>query len=193
MVPHPLQTLPRRTEAPGQLVCDGNRWARGPTRSCVEDTGAGIPADLLPRIFELFVQGDTSLHRARAGLGIGLTLVQRLVDLHKGRIDVTSAGPGRGSAFTVRFPRSEPAASPPASKPAPTPTRAHRRILIIEDNSQQRVLAHPGRLAERGTLTATSRQLRRPDLPEGERRNKSQSPRPPHWCKFDPPGRPAPS
>ena len=104
----------------------------------VEDTGAGIPADLLPRIFELFVQGDTSLHRTRAGLGIGLTLVKRLVDLHKGRIDVTSAGPGRGSAFTVRFPRIEPAASPPASKPAPTPTRAHRRILIIEDNTDAR-------------------------------------------------------
>jgi CheY-like chemotaxis protein len=104
----------------------------------VEDTGAGIPADLLPRIFELFVQGDTSLHRAKPGLGIGLTLVKRLVDLHKGRIDVTSAGPGRGSAFTVRFPRIEPAATPPASKPAPAPTRARRRILIVEDNTDAR-------------------------------------------------------
>jgi CheY-like chemotaxis protein len=104
----------------------------------VEDTGAGIPADLLPRIFELFVQGDTSLHRAKPGLGIGLTLVKRLVDLHKGCIDVTSAGPGRGSAFTVRFPRIEPAVPPPASKPARAAGSARRRILIVEDNADAR-------------------------------------------------------
>jgi PAS domain S-box-containing protein len=104
----------------------------------VEDTGAGIPADLLPRIFDLFVQGQTGLHRTGAGLGIGLTLVKRLVDLHKGRIDVTSAGPGRGSAFTVRFPRIEPAAHPPATKPAPAPSTVRRRILIVEDNDDAR-------------------------------------------------------
>ena len=106
----------------------------------VEDTGAGIPADLLPRIFELFVQGQTSLHRAGAGLGIGLTLVKRLVDLHKGQIDVTSAGPGRGSAFTVRFPRIEPAARPRAATPAPVPGTAQRRILVVEDNDDARQL-----------------------------------------------------
>jgi PAS domain S-box-containing protein len=104
----------------------------------VEDTGAGIPADLLPRIFDLFVQGQTGLHRTGAGLGIGLTLVKRLVDLHKGRIDVTSAGPGRGSAFTVRFPRIEPAVPPPASKPARAAGTARRRILIVEDNADAR-------------------------------------------------------
>jgi PAS domain S-box-containing protein len=104
----------------------------------VEDTGAGIPADLLPRIFDLFVQGQTGLHRAGAGLGIGLTLVKRLVDLHKGRIDVTSAGPGRGSAFTVRFPRIEPAAHPSVSKPARAAGTAGRRILIVEDNNDAR-------------------------------------------------------
>jgi signal transduction histidine kinase/CheY-like chemotaxis protein len=104
----------------------------------VEDTGAGIPADLLPRIFDLFVQGQTGLHRTGAGLGIGLTLVKRLVDLHKGRIDVTSAGPGRGSAFTVRFPRIEPAVPPPASEPARAAGTARRRILIVEDNADAR-------------------------------------------------------
>jgi PAS domain S-box-containing protein len=104
----------------------------------VEDTGAGIPADLLPRIFDLFVQGQTSLHRTGAGLGIGLTLVKRLVDLHNGQIDVTSAGPGRGSAFTVRFPRIEPAARPRAATPAPAPGTAQRRILIVEDNDDAR-------------------------------------------------------
>ena len=104
----------------------------------VEDTGVGMQPHLLSRIFDLFVQGERRLERTQGGLGIGLTLVKRLVDLHKGRIDVTSAGPGRGSAFTVRFPRIEPAAPPPASKSAPAPTRAHRRILIIEDNTDAR-------------------------------------------------------
>jgi PAS domain S-box-containing protein len=106
----------------------------------VEDTGAGIPADLLPRIFDLFVQGQTGLHRTGTGLGIGLTLVKRLVDLHKGHIDVTSAGLGRGSAFTVRFPRIDPVARPPAAKPALAPDTAPRRILIVEDNNDARLM-----------------------------------------------------
>jgi PAS domain S-box-containing protein len=72
----------------------------------VEDTGAGIAPELLPRIFDLFVQGQT--HRKNSGLGIGLTLVKRLVDLHGGRIDVTSPGPGQGSVFTIRLSRIPP-------------------------------------------------------------------------------------
>jgi signal transduction histidine kinase/CheY-like chemotaxis protein len=109
----------------------------------VEDTGAGIPPDLLPRIFDLFVQGQTTLHRREGGLGIGLTLVRRLVDLHRGRIEAASAGPGRGSAFTVRLP----AVRPPGTLPEPraeTPTAAvRRRVLIIEDNDDaRRMLRH---------------------------------------------------
>jgi PAS domain S-box-containing protein len=104
----------------------------------VEDDGAGVPPDLLPRIFDLFVQGQTTLHRREAGLGIGLTLVRRLVDLHRGRIEAASEGPGRGSAFTVRLP----AARPPgdAAAPAPATPRAtvRRRVLIIEDNDDAR-------------------------------------------------------
>jgi PAS domain S-box-containing protein len=104
----------------------------------VEDTGAGIPAALLPRIFDLFVQEQRGLDGAGAGLGIGLALVKRLVDLHGGRIDVTSAGPGRGSAFTIRFPRVEPPRHPPVSKPASGKGTAPRRILIVEDNDDAR-------------------------------------------------------
>jgi signal transduction histidine kinase/CheY-like chemotaxis protein len=108
----------------------------------VEDTGAGIPAALLPRIFDLFVQEQRGLDGAGAGLGIGLALVKRLVDLHGGRIDVTSAGPGRGSAFTIRFRRVEPPRRSPVSTPAsgkgtiPRP----RRVLIVEDNDDARQL-----------------------------------------------------
>ena len=70
----------------------------------VSDTGVGIGADLLPQVFEVFVQGDSSLDRSQGGLGIGLSLVRQLVELHDGVITVDSEGPGRGSRFTVTLP-----------------------------------------------------------------------------------------
>src|SRR5439155_775820 len=70
----------------------------------VADTGIGIPVGLLPRIFDLFVQGERGLDRAKQeGLGVGLTLVRRLVGLHGGRVEASSDGPGRGSEFVVRL------------------------------------------------------------------------------------------
>lgn len=70
----------------------------------VRDNGAGISAELLPRIFEPFTQEDRSLARSRGGLGIGLSLVKKLVEFHHGRVEVASQGPGQGSEFTVRLP-----------------------------------------------------------------------------------------
>jgi signal transduction histidine kinase len=70
----------------------------------VEDTGMGIPAEMLPRIFDLFTQVDRSLHRAQGGLGIGLTLVRSLVEMHGGVVEAYSDGPGQGSEFVVRLP-----------------------------------------------------------------------------------------
>jgi PAS domain S-box-containing protein len=70
----------------------------------VADTGIGIAPELLPRIFDLFTQGDRALSRSEGGLGIGLTMVQKLVELHGGRVDVRSDGAGRGSEFTIRLP-----------------------------------------------------------------------------------------
>jgi signal transduction histidine kinase len=70
----------------------------------VEDSGIGIPVELLPHVFDLFVQGTCSLERAQGGLGIGLTLVRKLVELHGGMVEVDSPGPGQGSIFTVRVP-----------------------------------------------------------------------------------------
>jgi PAS domain S-box-containing protein len=102
----------------------------------VRDTGPGIPAELLPRIFELFVQGDSSLERSRGGLGVGLTIVQQLVELHGGRIEARTPATGTGSEFVVTLPRG---AAPPqraAASPAPAPTSSNgkRSVLIVEDN-----------------------------------------------------------
>jgi PAS domain S-box-containing protein len=109
----------------------------------VEDTGAGIAADLLPRIFDLFVQGQAGLQRPATGLGIGLTLVRRLVDLHGGHIEAASEGPGRGSVFTVRFPLITPPRTAGESAPTTAGTAVRRRVLIVEDNDDaRRMLRH---------------------------------------------------
>jgi CheY-like chemotaxis protein len=104
----------------------------------VTDTGIGITPDLLPRIFDLFIQGERSLDRSQGGLGVGLTLVRRLVELHGGRVAVHSAGRGAGSEFVVRLPRiaSPRAAGPPAAAIRPPATA--RRVLVVEDNADAR-------------------------------------------------------
>ncbi len=104
----------------------------------VADSGVGIPPNLLERVFDLFVQGDGGLDRRQGGLGIGLTLVRRLVELHGGRVEAASDGPGRGSVFTVRLPRIEASAPLPGSGPAGRPPRRLRRVLVIEDNDDAR-------------------------------------------------------
>jgi signal transduction histidine kinase len=76
----------------------------GHTTVSVTDTGIGIPGDMLPKVFDLFTQVGGGVDRAQGGLGIGLTLVRRLVEMHGGTVAATSPGPGQGSAFTVRLP-----------------------------------------------------------------------------------------
>jgi signal transduction histidine kinase len=100
----------------------------------VRDTGVGISAQALPRIFDMFAQLDESLDRAEGGLGIGLTLARRLIELHGGAIEASSAGAGRGSTFVVRLPLSADAAHPPMPAAPPAgDTTAPRRILVAED------------------------------------------------------------
>ncbi len=103
----------------------------------VRDSGAGIRPELLPRVFDLFVQGDRSLERSGGGLGIGLTLVRHLVQLHGGTVEAASAGPGRGSAFTVRLPVLAVAPAPAGAASAPIAGPA-RRVLVVEDNDDAR-------------------------------------------------------
>jgi signal transduction histidine kinase/ActR/RegA family two-component response regulator len=105
---------------------------------CVEDDGDGIPADLLPHIFELFVQGDRLSDRHPGGLGLGLTLVRRLSEMHAGTVEATSNGPGQGSAFTVRIPRIEKVLESTTSRITPVRSKRGRRILIVEDNTDAR-------------------------------------------------------
>jgi signal transduction histidine kinase len=103
----------------------------------VHDTGVGISSDRLQRVFDLFFQGERTLSRSQGGLGIGLTLVKQLAELHGGTVSATSEGLNRGSTFTVRLPSiPAPAAMPgaPSEERRSTP----RRVLLIEDNADSR-------------------------------------------------------
>jgi signal transduction histidine kinase/ActR/RegA family two-component response regulator len=101
----------------------------------VRDPGAGIDAQLLPHLFDLFLQGDRTLDRSQGGLGVGLTIVKLLVEMHGGTVEAHSAGLGKGSEFRILLPRAlpRPGISSPQIPEDRPPVRP-RRILIIEDN-----------------------------------------------------------
>lgn len=103
----------------------------------VEDTGAGIAPEILPRIFDLFAQGEASPDRASGGLGIGLTVVKRIAELHGGAVEAASPGRGLGSTLTVRLPQIEPPRAARETAPR-APNRGARRILVVEDNADAR-------------------------------------------------------
>ncbi|MBC8113464.1 MAG: response regulator [Candidatus Saccharimonas sp.] len=104
----------------------------------VRDTGLGIAPEMLDRIFDLFVQSDETFDRSAGGLGVGLTLVRSLVEMHGGQVTAHSAGLGFGSEFVVRLPLvSAPKAAPPQKQPIPSGQPRHR-ILLVEDNVDSR-------------------------------------------------------
>jgi PAS domain S-box-containing protein len=127
----------------------------------VKDNGIGIPASMLDGIFDMFAQVDRSLERAHGGLGIGLTIVKRLIEMHGGRVEAHSEGHGRGSEFVVRHPI---AASPVTEKKSgdgdgeARPKIPRRRILIVDDNEDAasslamllRILGHETEVAHEG-------------------------------------------
>jgi PAS domain S-box-containing protein len=103
----------------------------------VKDTGIGIPPAMLSRIFDMFTQVDRSLERSQGGLGIGLTLVQRLVELHGGTVKVVSPGPGKGSEFTIRLPIAPEVRGKEMQQPGADGEEeagSKRRILVVDDN-----------------------------------------------------------
>ncbi|MDI1279488.1 ATP-binding protein [Methylobacter sp.] len=104
----------------------------------VQDNGTGISEELLPTIFDLFQQGARTLDRSQGGLGIGLTLVKRLVELHGGQVTASSPGTGLGSTFSIRLPTIDEAAAFTASEtPTPSPN-AGTRVLVVDDDADVR-------------------------------------------------------
>jgi CheY-like chemotaxis protein len=126
-----LHNAARYTPEGGQVAVSARR-ENGEVVIAVKDNGVGMDADLLRSAFDLFKQGRHAQHRPQGGLGIGLTLVQRLVRLHGGTVAASSAGPDRGSEFLIRLPGADhvPVAAMAEVLPASTP----RRVLVIDDN-----------------------------------------------------------
>ncbi len=110
---------------------------QGKARVRISDTGKGLPAGALESIFNLFEQGDRRLDRSGGGLGIGLTIVRRLVELHGGRVFASSRGPDQGSEFTVELPtvRAQVAEQRSAAEPSEMAGNHSLRVLIVDDNA----------------------------------------------------------
>jgi CheY-like chemotaxis protein len=143
----------------------------------LRDTGIGIPPDILPHIFDLFVQAERRLDRSQGGLGIGLTLVRRLVEMHGGSVTAHSEGSGKGSEFVVRLPalpedqKEQLLRKQPAEQMAVAPT-AHRRILVVDDNVDAaeslavrlRLEGHEVRVAADGPAALAAAKVELPEM-----------------------------
>jgi PAS domain S-box-containing protein len=142
-----LHNAAKYTEPGGRVSIAAELEDRGHVVIRVTDTGIGIRPELIDRIFDMFTQGDRVSGRLKEGLGLGLTLVRSLVEMHGGQVSASSPGPGRGSEFRVRLPlagaRAEGAAGPPTGPGRPL------RVLVVDDNkdaadSLQMVLEQQG-------------------------------------------------
>jgi PAS domain S-box-containing protein len=166
-----LQNANKYTRSKGRVTVEVRRENDEAVVS-VRDTGIGIPADMLDQVFELFTQVDRSYQRTRGGLGIGLTLAKRLVELHSGRIEAHSGGENRGSEFIVRLPAREP---PPLTNEAATPAHSidtPRRVLIADDNEDAaeslsvllRAMGHETRVVHDGLAAVEAAEEFRPEV-----------------------------
>ena len=132
-----LGNAAKYTDAGGSIVLQVCARARD-VEIRVRDTGIGIPAEVLPKIFDLFTQLDQRMERPQSGLGIGLALVRRLVEMHGGSVSAHSEGAGRGSEFVICLPLMTPAVLPAVGDQLTAECQAarpqHRRILVADDN-----------------------------------------------------------
>ena len=131
-----LTNAVKYTPPPGRIEVSVRRES-GQAVFSVRDSGLGLEPELLPRIFDLFVQGERGLDRSQGGLGIGLTLVKRIAELHGGRVEARSEGAGKGSEFVVHLPAIEPPIEVGAREQSPR-NSARRRIAVVEDNDDVR-------------------------------------------------------
>ena len=151
-----LTNAAKYMDAGGQIWLDlrrEERWAVARIR----DTGMGIGRDVLPHVFRLFVQADQTRHRAQGGLGLGLGVVKRLVELHGGTVDAASDGPGQGSEFTVRLPaRVATEGSPVAHAPEGMPPLDGPLVLVPDGdrNGADTAAETPARHEPRDRLAA---------------------------------------
>jgi PAS domain S-box-containing protein len=129
-----LNNAAKFTPPPGRIRVSAERH-EGEVVICVQDSGIGIPAHVLPRLFEMFSQADSSAAHSRHGLGIGLALAKGLVELHGGRVEACSQGAGQGSEFRVRLPVAATALRPRGvlERAKQTPAGPSRRVLIADD------------------------------------------------------------
>jgi signal transduction histidine kinase len=139
----------------------------------VRDTGIGIAPELLPRVFEPFTQAKQSLDRSQGGLGIGLGLVRKIVELHGGQVAAESEGPGKGSLFTIRLPLNAPVGQASSSPGNPDEKAVCRRVLVVDDQvGQAQVLAklftkvwgHEVDVAHDGPSAMENIRVRRPEV-----------------------------
>jgi signal transduction histidine kinase/ActR/RegA family two-component response regulator len=139
----------------------------------VKDSGIGIPADMLPRIFEPFIQEEQSLERSQSGLGIGLALVRNFVDLHGGKVQAFSDGRGKGSEFVLQLPTLEQAPVTTLSKQSSVrDSTPCRRILVVDDNKDAagslslllQLLGHEVQTAHDGPTAIEMARLRAPEI-----------------------------
>jgi PAS domain S-box-containing protein len=130
-----LNNAAKYTPPGGHIAVAVEREEGGKVAIRVTDDGMGIPADLLPHVFDLFVQATQALDRSRGGLGLGLALVRKLTEMHGGRVEARSAGPGLGSEFVVHLPEARRSRAAPGEQRLRAPRRsAGRRVLLVEDN-----------------------------------------------------------
>jgi CheY-like chemotaxis protein len=134
-----IQNAIKFTDPGGSITISTSNTTDDRIRLEVADTGMGMPADLIPRLFTPFEQGERTVTRKSGGLGLGLAISKALVEAHGGAITATSGGIGYGSAFaielrTVMKPANQPDAAIPSSTATPASSNNHRRILLVEDH-----------------------------------------------------------
>ncbi|HET9620892.1 MAG TPA: ATP-binding protein [Kofleriaceae bacterium] len=128
-----INNAAKYTPPGGQIALDVEAEP-GTVRVRVSDTGVGIPADMLPYVFDMFTQVGRSIDRSQGGLGIGLTLVRRLIEMHGGTVSATSPGPGAGSTFVVELPLAAVPELSAAEPAAPGAAASGLRVLVVDDN-----------------------------------------------------------